>query len=76
MEPKHTVSGIISLWPSTRSFAEDLGLKYGPDHARVMKVRQRIPRHHWQRLLSCAKERGIEISEHDLQAANTRRQSC
>lgn len=68
-DPK-TVADIIGLWPNSEAFAEDLGLKRGGDHARVMKVRGRIPRYHWPRVLEGAARRHIPLTERLLERAH------
>jgi hypothetical protein len=65
-----TVAEIIGKWPSAEAFGLDLDLKHRGDHARVMKVRGRIPRAHWPRVLEAAKSRGIALTEADLLAAH------
>lgn len=69
----HTVVEIIELWPTSEAFGDDLGLKRRGDHARVMKVRGRIPRHHWPRVLEAAKKRGLPLNEGVLEAAHARK---
>jgi len=54
-----TVDKLISLWPSAEVFADDIGLKWR-SHARVMKVRGRIPRRYWPAVVDAAKARGIK----------------
>jgi hypothetical protein len=66
-----SVITIIGLWPTTAAFASDLGLKRGADHARVMKVRRRIPRHRWSRVLEAAQARGIDLTRQALESAHT-----
>lgn len=63
------VADIISLWPSAEAFAKDLGLKH-IGHGRVMKLRGRIPRQHWPRVLAAAERRSIPITEQMLEQAN------
>jgi hypothetical protein len=53
-------ASIISLWPSAEHFAEDIGLKW-PGHARVMRLRGRIPEQYREKVLAAAKRRGIEL---------------
>ena len=67
-----SVAEIIELWPTSEAFGDDLGLKRRGDHARVMKVRGRIPRHHWPRVLEAAKNRGLPLDEDILEAAHDR----
>ena len=67
-----TVADIIGLWPNSEAFAEDLQLKRGGDHARVMKVRGRIPRDHWPRVLEGAARRRIPLTEGMLERAHER----
>jgi hypothetical protein len=66
---KITVSDIIEMWPSAEIMADDLALKYR-SHARVMKVRGRIPQQHWPRLLSAAMLRNIPLTERMLEEAH------
>ena len=68
-----TPSNIIDLWPNSARFGEDLGLKRGGDHARVMKVRNRIPRKHWPRALEAAQARGLHLTEEMLITAHEAR---
>lgn len=65
-----TPSDIIGLWPNAARFGEDLGLKRAGDHARVMKVRNRIPRQHWPRVLQAAAERNLPVTEELLKTAH------
>lgn len=53
-----TVDRLIELWPSAEKFADDIGLKWR-SHARVMKIRGRIPRRYWQTVVQAAETRGI-----------------
>lgn len=53
-----TVDSLISLWPSAEVFADDIGLKWR-SHARVMKIRGRIPRAYWPKVAEAAERRGI-----------------
>ncbi len=53
-----TVDSLIALWPSAEIFADDIGLKWR-SHARVMKIRGRIPHRYWQSIVDAAKARGI-----------------
>jgi acid phosphatase class B len=48
---------IIDRWPSTRAFAEDLGLPYV--NVNMMRQRRSINVRHWDRVIEAAKERGI-----------------
>jgi len=68
-----SAADIVRRWPSAEAFGVDLGLKRRGDHARVMMVRGRIPRSYWPRVLDCAHQRGIELTEADLEAAHRRR---
>jgi hypothetical protein len=61
-------ASIIDLWPSAEQFAADIGLKY-PSHARVMKVRGRIPPAYEQRIIAAASARGIELPAQPLKGA-------
>ena len=68
-------SDIISLWPSAEIFAQDIGLKYR-SHGRVMKLRNRIPRGHWDAVIKAARSRDIDGVDlltleraHNLEAA-------
>lgn len=71
MNPADTnVATIIGLWPTTEAFADDLGLKRGADHARVMKVRGRIPKGRWPAVLEAAQRRGLPLTEQMLERAN------
>jgi hypothetical protein len=70
-QPATGIATIIGLWPTTQTFADDLGLKRGADHARVMKVRRRIPRRHWPRVLEAAQARGIPLTQQTLETAHT-----
>lgn len=70
---RHTsVADIIGMWPTAEAFGDDLGLKRRGDHARVMKVRGRIPRHHWPRVLEAALKRKFHLTEKILEAAHVR----
>jgi hypothetical protein len=70
MQPRiQTVSDIIGQWPSAEAFSSDLGLKH-LSHSRVMKVRGRIPRQHWPRVVEAAKARGLPVTEEVLKAAH------
>jgi hypothetical protein len=55
-------SSIIDLWPSAEHFADDLGLKFR-SHARVMKMRGRIPNKYLEAVTEAAKRRGIVLPE-------------
>lgn len=68
-----TVAQIIGLWPTAEAFGDDLELKRRGDHARVMKVRGRIPRHRWPKAIEAAKRRGITLTETDLERAHMER---
>jgi hypothetical protein len=70
----HKVADIFGLWPSAEALGEDLGLKRRGDHARVMKVRGRIPRNHWPKLLDAAQKRRITLTERDLERVHEARQ--
>ena len=65
-----TPSDIIDLWPNATRFGEDLGLKRTGDHARVMKVRNRIPKQHWPRVIEAAAARNLPVTEELLKAAH------
>lgn len=65
-DPK-TVADLIGLWPSSDAFGEDLALKRGGDHARVMKVRGRIPRIHWPLVLAGAAKRNLPVTKQTLE---------
>lgn len=65
-----TVADVIGLWPTSEAFGDDLGLKRRGDHARVMKVRGRIPRDRWPKVIEGAKRRGIPVDEHTLEAVH------
>jgi len=67
-----SVAEVIELWPSSEAFGDDLGLKRRGDHARVMKVRRRIPRRHWPQVLEAAERRGLPLSRADLERAHGR----
>jgi len=58
------------MWPSSYAFGDDLGLKRGGDHARVMKRRGRIPEVYWPKVLKAAHQRGIPLSKEVLAAAH------
>jgi hypothetical protein len=60
---------IISLWPTVVAFASDIGLK-DTSHARLMRLRGRIPERHRDRIIEAAKERGISIPP-DLMSLST-----
>lgn len=62
---------IIELWPSAEQFAADIGLKYR-SHARVMKVRNSIPKCYWPVVAAAAKKRGLNVTEKTLAAAHDR----
>lgn len=68
-----TVAQIIGLWPTAEAFGDDLELKRRGDHARVMKVRGRIPRQRWPKAIEAAKRRGIALTETDLERAHMER---
>ena len=55
-------ASIIDLWPSAEHFADDLGLKFR-SHARVMKMRGRIPSKYHEAVTEAAKRRGIALPE-------------
>lgn len=55
-------ASIIDLWPSAEHFASDIGLRF-PSHARVMKVRGRIPKKYLPLVEQAAKRRGIDLPE-------------
>ncbi len=59
---------IIDLWPSAEQFADDIGLKWR-SHARVMKVRNSIPRAYWPKVIEAAHRRGLPVVESSLHAA-------
>ncbi len=61
-------ASIIDLWPSAEHFAADIGLKY-PSHARVMKVRNRIPPAYEDKIVKAAAARGIVLPSLKEQAA-------
>lgn len=65
METYRTVRDVIEAWPSAEHFSSDLGLKY-PSHGRVMKIRNRIPRAHWDAVVLSASKRGIDGITHRL----------
>lgn len=48
---------IIALWPSIRSFAEDIGVPRNT--AKQMNTRGRIAAHHWQGVVRAAMARGF-----------------
>lgn len=62
-----SIAELIDLWPSAEVFSDDLGLKYR-SHGRVMKVRGRIAREHWDAVVLAASRRGIKGVDHDLLA--------
>jgi hypothetical protein len=47
----------INLWPSLRSFAEDIGVDYGT--AQVMKHRDSVSDKYWLQMVEAAAERRI-----------------
>ncbi len=53
----HTVDEVISRWPTTESFARDLGVKGVT--ARAWKRRNQIPGRFWLRIETVAKNKGI-----------------
>ena len=55
-------AAIIDLWPSAEHFAQDIGLRF-PSHARVMKLRGRIPKKYLSLVEQAAKRRGIDLPE-------------
>lgn len=63
---------IIDLWPSAESLSDDLGLKHR-SHARVMKVRNSIPKVYWTSVLLAAQRRGIALTEAALSEAEKQR---
>lgn len=68
-----SVADIIGMWPSAEAFSEDIGLKYR-SHGRVMKMRGRIPRAHWPKIIESARRREIPLSEQTLADAHEREQ--
>ena len=60
-------ASIIDLWPSAEHFADDLGLKFR-SHARVMKMRGRIPSKYHEAVTEAAKRRGIVLPEVEVAA--------
>lgn len=64
-----SVPDIIELWPSAEHFSADLGLKW-PGYGRVMKMRGRIPRKHWPKVLVSAEQRGLPVTERILEQAH------
>ncbi len=62
---------IIGLWPNSDVLGEDLGLKRGGDHVRIMRLRGRIARSHWDRMLEAARRRGIDLTADMLEAAHS-----
>jgi predicted GNAT superfamily acetyltransferase len=48
---------IIDRWPSTRAFAEDIGVSY--NSANLMRHRRNIHFRHWERVVEAAKARNI-----------------
>jgi hypothetical protein len=61
----NTVADLIELWPSAEVFGADIGLKW-PGHARVMKLRGRIPDDYWPKVVAAARQRGIPVTEQVL----------
>jgi hypothetical protein len=53
----HDHRDIIDRWPSTRAFAEDIGVPYV--NVNMMRQRNSISVRHWERVVEAAKERGI-----------------
>jgi hypothetical protein len=66
-----TVAALIDLWPSAEAFGGDIGLKW-PGHARVMKMRGRIPDDYWPRIVAAAEMRGLPVSEELLRRLHQR----
>jgi len=61
----HDPRSLIAKWPSAEVYARDIGLKY-PSYARVMKVRNSIPRKWWDATVLSASRRGIDGVTHKL----------
>jgi acid phosphatase class B len=55
--PMNDHRDIIDRWPSTRAFAEDIGVPYV--NVNMMRQRRNIHFRHWDRVVEAAKERGI-----------------
>jgi len=56
---------LIELWPSAEVYARDVGMKY-PSYARVIKVRNSLPRKWWDATVLSASRRGIDGVTHGL----------
>jgi hypothetical protein len=67
----NSVADLIELWPSAEAFSADIGLKW-PGHGRVMKLRSRIPREHWPRVVAAAAVRDLPVTEDLLQRLHQR----
>lgn len=61
-----TVADVIGLWPSAEAFGDDLGLKWR-SYGRVMRLRGRIPRDHWPKVVESALRRGYPVTEQTLE---------
>lgn len=53
---------VISLWPTTKQLAEDLGESYA--NVRQWRRRNRIPATHWDRLVQAARRRKFPYVSH------------
>jgi hypothetical protein len=58
-EKPQNIKELIGKWPNADAFADDLGLKWAGGHARLMKMRNRIPRVYWPEVVAGAAKRGI-----------------
>ena len=63
---------IIEQWPSAEVFADDIGLKWR-SHARVMKVRNSIPKIYWPSVIEAALRRSLDVDESKLVLAEKSR---
>lgn len=51
---------IISMWPSVKEFADDIGVPR--THAHTMKARRSIPVRYWPAVVAAAKKRGLSVT--------------
>lgn len=64
-----TVQTVIALWPTLRSFGDDIGVTYNT--AKQMKRRGSIPVRYWPSLIAAAGERGVPLTYDQLVAIHS-----
>jgi len=66
-----TFRDLIKLWPTRAIFAREMGIGY--EAAAAMYGRSFVHPHHWDRLLSAAQRRDIQLTAADLISMSDKR---